>query len=109
MKKLIFPFTLLMYLLLASCETILPETILPSSFTTENIMKVHQGMSSSEILQLFGEPKSISSAVCGGAFNNLWRCTTWKYGGEFPHDRASFTFSGKHGSYVLNSFDVDRD
>jgi hypothetical protein len=101
-------FTLLMSLLLTSCETISVSTsALPSSFTTENIMKVHQGMSSGEILQLFGEPKSISSAVCGSA-PNQWRCTTWKYG-EFPYDRASFTFNGEHGSYILNNFDVDRD
>lgn len=42
-------------LLLASCETA-SMSALPSSFTTENIMKVHQGMSSGEILKLFGEP-----------------------------------------------------
>jgi len=107
-------FTLLIPLLLASCETIpvstsalLLSSALPSSFTTENIMKVHQGMDSGEILQLFGDPKSISSAVCGSA-PNRWRCTTWKYG-DFPYDRASFTFSGEHGSYILNNFDVVRD
>ena len=70
-------------------------------------MKVHQGMSSDEILQLFGKPKSIRSAVCGRA-PNQWTCTTWEYG-EFPYDRASFTFSGEQGSYILNNFDVDRD
>ena len=81
---------------------------LPASFTTENILKIHQGMSSDEILALFGEPKSVSSAVCGGLTGASWTCTTWKYG-EFPYDRASFTFSGNHGSYILNSFDIDRD
>ena len=93
-------------LLLTSGET-MSTSALPSSFTTANIMKVHQGMSSDEILRLFGEPKSISSAVCGSA-PNQWTCTTWEYG-EFPYDRASFTFSGEHGSYILNNFDVDRD
>ena len=95
-------FTLPISLLLASCTS-----TLSSSFTTENIMKVHPGMSSDEILQLFGEPKNISSAVCGRA-PNQWACTTWEYG-EFPYDRASFIFSGEHGSYILNNFDVDRD
>lgn len=93
-------------LFLTSCET-MSTSALPSSFTTDNIMKVHQGMSSDEILQLFGKPKNISSAVCGGA-PNQWTCTTWEYG-DFPYDRASFTFSGEHGSYILNNFDVDRD
>ena len=103
--------TLLISLLLASCGTISTEIIsmsaLPSSFTTANVMKIHQGMNSGEILQLFGEPKSISSAVCGKD-PNQWACTTWEYG-EFPYDRASFTFSGEYDSYILNNFDVDRE
>jgi len=97
---------LLTPLLLTSCET-MSTSALPSSFTTENVMKVHQGMSSDEILRVFGEPKSINSAVCG-SIPNQWTCTTWEYS-EFPYDRASFTFSGEHGSYILNNFDVHRD
>jgi hypothetical protein len=103
----------LISLLLASCST-LPSTLpsslpssLPSRFTAENIMKVYQGMSSDEILTLFGEPKSISVNVCGVA-PNQWTCTTWEYG-EFPYDSASFTFSGTHDSLKLNNFEVDRD
>ena len=80
---------------------------LPSSFTTENILKVHQGMSSDEILTLFGEPKSVRSAICG-MLPNQWTCTTWKYG-DSPYGNASFTFNGDHGSYRLNNFDIDRD
>ncbi len=99
-------FILLAPLLLTSCET-MSMSALPSSFTTENIMKVHQGMSSDEILALFGEPKSIRSAICGRA-PNQWNCTTWEYG-DSPYDNASFTFSGEHGFYILNNFDVDRD
>ena len=91
----------LISLSLASCST------LPSTFSTENIMKIHQGMSSDEILTLFGEPQSISVSVCGRA-PNQWTCTTWEYG-EFPYDSASFTFSGEHDSLKLNDFKVDRD
>ena len=98
--------TLLISFLLASCETISMST-LPSSFTTANVMKIHPGMGSDEILQLFGEPKNISSAVCGKD-PNKWVCTTWEYG-EFPYDRARFTFSGEYDSYILNDFDVDRE
>ena len=70
-------------------------------------MKVHQGMTSDDILVLFGEPKNIRSAVCGQV-PNQWNCTTWEYG-EFPYDRATFTFSGDYELYILNNFDVDRD
>ena len=91
----------LISLSLASCSA------LPSTFSTENIMTIHQGMSSDEILTLFGEPKSIRVSVCGGLLNR-WNCTTWEYG-EFPYDHASFTFSGEHDSLILNNFDIDRD
>jgi hypothetical protein len=94
-------FVCLISLSLSSCST------LPTTFTTEKIMKVHQGMSSNEILTLFGEPKNISVSVCGRP-PDQWTCTTWEYG-EFPYDRASFTFSGSHDSLKLNDFKVDRD
>lgn len=90
-----------------SSSTSTSSAALPESFTTENIMKVHQGMTSKEILSLFGEPKNIRSSVCGMP-PNQWSCTTWKYG-KYGYGRASFTFSGEHGSLKLNNFDIDRD
>ena len=109
-KTSILLFILFVPLFLSSCETMtMSMSALPSSFSTENIMKIHPGMSSDEILVLFGEPKNIKSAVCGGAaIDNPWNCTTWEYGNS-PYDNARFTFSGQHGSYILNNFDVDRD
>lgn len=76
-------------------------------FEDENLIKIHQGMSSNEILALFGEPKNISAAVCGMP-PKQWNCTTWEYG-EFPYERASFTFSGAPDSLKLNNFNIDRD
>jgi hypothetical protein len=80
---------------------------LPAFFTTENVMQVHQGIGSEEIAKLFGIPKSVRQAVCGAATGNPWTCTTWEYG-EFPYDRASFTFASRDGSLVLNNFEVTR-
>jgi len=100
--------------LLGGCQKSMDATssysssALPNTFTTKNILKVHQGMSSDKILKLFGEPKSIRSSICGGATGPSWRCTTWKYG-NFPYDNANFTFSGEHGLYKLNNFDINRD
>lgn len=81
---------------------------LPRTFTTENILKIRQGMSSDEILSMFGPPKNVSSSICGGLVGEKWRCTTWEYG-DFPYDRASFTFNDDNGSLLLNSFDIHRD
>lgn len=101
----------LVSLSLSSCVTLPNSTTgsstLPASFTTKNIMKVHQGMSSKEILKLFGEPKNIRASICGMS-PNKWRCTTWEYG-KFPYGHAKFTFSGKHNALILNDFKVDRD
>ncbi len=81
---------------------------LPGEFNSENVSKIKQGMSSSEVLKMFGPPSSVSQSVCGAETKSgAWLCTTWKYG-EFPYDRASFTFGGKHDSLLLNNFSVDR-
>jgi len=101
-----FLFFIVLVGFLSACST-LSTSKLPSSFTTENIMKVHQGMSSDEILKMFGTPKNVSEAFCGADDSHSWTCTTWEYG-EFPYDRASFTFSGETAVKVLSNFKVDR-
>jgi hypothetical protein len=81
--------------------------MLPLSFTTENVMKIHQGMGSDEILAMFGTPKNVSQTVCGANVGHPWNCTTWEYG-EFPNSE-SFTFRAiDGGSSVLNNFDIHR-
>ena len=104
----------LMSLSLASCSTVPSTSTFHSTFSAENIMKIHKGMSSDEVLALFGEPKSISVNICGRA-PNQWTCTTWEYGdGERAcficrSKCASFTFSGEHDSLKLNNFEVHRE
>jgi hypothetical protein len=111
MKKSKFIVVLFAFLIsLSSCaelsETEHVISKLPASFTSGNIMRVHQGMTANEILRMFGEPKSIATNVCGRA-PRQWNCTTWEYG-EFPYEYANFTFSGKSNSLVLNNFDISR-
>jgi len=89
--------TLLACALLTACST----------FSTENIMKVHAGMSSNEIRSMFGDPTNVSTSVCGKP-PRVWTCTTWEYQ-ESPYSRASFTFADVRGSLRLNNFNVDRD
>lgn len=81
---------------------------LPRGFTTENIMKIKQGMSSEEIHKMFGDPKNISQSICGANTGKVWTCTTWEYG-TFLHGNATFTFSGEPGSYILNNFEIERN
>ena len=98
---------------LSSCASlstsILSTSALPGSFTTENVMKVHQGMRSSVILKMFGPPKNVRQAICGGSTDHTWTCTTWEYG-RSPYDYASFTFSGDDPDDLkLNDFKVERE
>jgi len=79
-----------------------------STFTNEKMMKVRQGMTSDEVLKMFGQPKSISQAVCGSKTGSPWNCTTWEYESFFGDETASFTFSGEPDSYVLNNFSINR-
>ena len=89
---------------LTGCATSITS---PSAFSNENIMKLQQGMSSDDIMTLFGEPQDVRVAVCGMP-PNTWTCTSWEYEGFFD-ESASFTFSGKPDALVLNDFSIDRD
>ena len=80
---------------------------LPNTFSSKNIMKVHQGMSADEILTLFGQPKDVDVSICYRVPEQS-TCTTWKYG-EIPHGHASFTFSGDHNNLILKQFFIERD
>ena len=93
---------------LCGCETLsIQSASLPNVFTPEKVMSVHQGLPSSEVLAMFGSPRNVRQAVCGGSTGREWNCTTWEYG-EFPYDRASFTFGADGGFLVLNNFEVHK-
>lgn len=87
-------FLCLISLSLSACSSM-------DTFTTENVMKVHRGMSSKEVVKLFGQPDSIDVSVCGRP-PDQWTCTTWKY----IFGDASFTFSGEHNHLKLNNFNI---
>jgi hypothetical protein len=71
------------------------------------MMKVHPGMSSRDILKMFGTPRNVSQEICGGATKTAWTCTTWNYG-SWGEGWASFTFSGDTpDKLILNNFDID--
>lgn len=106
-------FYFLISISLSSCVTSptssLSTSALPPLFTTENILKVHKGMSSKKILALFGEPNNFDASTCGGLFGSKrWSCTTWEYG-KYANGYAKFVFSGEHNSLKLNNFKIDRN
>jgi hypothetical protein len=73
------------------------------SANTDNVLKIHEGMASNKILEMFGTPDTVRQSVCGAGVGKPWTCTTWEYG-----EWASFTFSGGSGSLILNNYEVHR-
>ena len=84
------------------------ESVLPETFTTENVMKLHQGISHRTVLDLFGPPRNVRQSVCGSATGKPWICTTWEYGNP-PYANARFTFTLGENSMLLNDFNVERE
>ncbi len=101
MKKNTTPLITIVLFALSGCAT------LPDTSTTKNVMKIHQGMDSAEIIKIFGYPKNIDISVCG-KIPNQWNCTTWEYG-DRAYENAKFVFQGDKGNLVVNNFRVDRD
>lgn len=98
----------LFVLTLSSCAEMNSQSTTSNTFSTQNVMKVHIGMSSKEIIDLFGEPKSISQSICGASTGHPWSCINWEYG-KYPDDRATFTFDATNpDKVILNNFKIDR-
>ena len=100
MKKLI---TLSLSLLLTGCVTTSTTT-----FTDEQVLSIKEGMTSDEVLALFGAPDDVEVSTCGGRMGiPVWNCTVWRYG-DYDTDNAGFYFSTHDGVLHLASYDIDR-
>jgi len=105
--------TILLVLIILGCSTLDKKTSdaitseLPNTFTNENILNTHEGMTSDLIMKMYGAPKKVSQDVCGAKYGSPWSCITWEYG-QFPYDRASFTFNGDGAEPVINNFEIVR-
>ena len=105
MKKLLL---ILSFILLTSCTASeLNSLSFNSNFSTEKVMKLKNDMTSDEIVQMFGNPNSVRTAVCGKAHGQAWDCTFWEYG-KYGSGYANFVFQKIGGKLIVNSFEVDR-
>ena len=92
---LLIKVSIISLLLLNSCYA--------SKFTSDNAMKLKVGMTSTEVVEIFGKPMKTSAMTCGSATDNPWSCIIWYYG-EY---RPSFTFAqGPDGVLYLNSWNM---
>jgi hypothetical protein len=72
----------------------------------KNIMKLKDGMSSDEIIKMFGSPHKVRDTTCGG--NSPWNCIIWQYEDEWSGKEATFYFRKENGKKVLNSYDIEK-
>ncbi len=92
-KSLIIKVAIISLLLLESCYSM--------RFTSDNMMKLKAGMTSNEVIQVFGKPMKTSGTTCGSATDKPWQCIIWYYGEYSPY----LVFSQEsNGDLYLNSW-----
>ncbi|MBC74688.1 MAG: hypothetical protein CME64_01610 [Halobacteriovoraceae bacterium] len=91
-------------LLQVGCSTVGSQ--FSNGLTNENILKIKSGMSSEEVVKMFGYPHGVRETTCGG--NSPWNCTIWSYEDEWTDKEATFFFTTEKGKKILNSFDVEK-
>lgn len=105
--------SLLTALLLTACAEVAPRpppqaesTLLHQQFTFDAVSKLRQGMPLEQVRQMFGEPDTVRSALCGPP-NGGWPCLIFEYNmGDFQHNVFYFNMKGK--SPWLNHWSIPK-
>tara|TARA_R110002073_G_scaffold336545_1_gene535019 strand:- start:1448 stop:1783 length:336 start_codon:yes stop_codon:yes gene_type:complete len=103
--KEILAFLAVVLLLLSGCETSAQFTKASSSFSTENVLKIKEGMTQEAVVALFGYPNNVRSMTC--SLKN--KCKAWEYEQDAPRVRARFVFENVGDSWIVEDFDIQRD
>jgi hypothetical protein len=93
--NLLIKVSIVSLLLLSSCYEL--------RFTSNNVIKLKTGMTSTEVIEIFGKPKRTSATTCGTAAGKPWSCIIWYYGDITP---SLFFSEGPDGVLYLNSWNM---
>jgi hypothetical protein len=74
--NLLIKVSVISLLLLSSCYA--------AKFTPDNQLKLKPGMTSTEVMGIFGKPMKTSATTCGASTSNPWPCIVWYYGDVTP-------------------------
>lgn len=85
------------------------------SFTSDNVLTLKVGMTTTQIVALFGPPDRTRSTTCGTQTPSPWQCLIWEYElGPHPQGRYKstantnrLTFESSYTPPRLNSWDID--
>lgn len=93
--NILIKISIISFLFLSSCYS--------AKFTTDNVLKLKVGMTSTEVISIFGKPMKTSATTCGTATDKPWTCIIWYYGEYTP----MLTFQqGPDDVLYLNSWNM---
>lgn len=86
------------------------------SFTGANVMGLKVGLTTDEVVSVFGKPTRIRSLTCGGATQRgEWSCLVWEYDVEESYDGSittmktnTFTFNSEFNPPRLNDWKIEK-
>lgn len=102
MKNLIFLIGFLIQITLFSCVTT-SKVDSNVGFTSENIIKIKKGMTSFEIIQLFGNPVGTETTLMGAETSKPWQAIEWHYDKSNRYKRV-FAFQEINGTLYLQAW-----
>lgn len=111
-----YAFHLAMWLLAfqAGCATAGLQSRHPS-FTADRVLALKIGMTTDEVVAVFGRPDRTRVMTCGSQTPSPWQCLIWEYD-MGPHPRGRYqsisntnrlTFSVDGNAPRLNNWDID--
>ena len=71
-------------------------------FSRENIVKLRVGMTSEEVVQIFGLPLKTEADVCGETTASPWTCITWWYNSKSLAQSTRMVFEVHNETLYLN-------
>jgi hypothetical protein len=74
----------------------------PTSFSRENIVKLRVGMTSEEVVEIFGLPLKTEANVCGETTASPWTCITWWYNSKSLAQSTRMVFEVHNETLYLN-------
>jgi hypothetical protein len=66
-------------------------------------MKLKVGMTSNEVIEIFGKPMKTGANTCGSSTSKPWTCIIWYYGDYTP---SLYFQQGADGILYLNSWNM---
>ena len=105
---------MLLCILMTSCSYALKGA--NTTFTSTNVMKLRIGMTTTEVVALFGAPDRIERSTCGGKTpSGPWPCIMWEYDVEQSYDGGlatmktnTVTFDANFDPPKLNNWTIER-